>query len=212
MHLPRATIVALTAVLTLLCLAGVGGMPAAKAPTGDLENLLWRAGEAPPRIDARGGTLAAETLRDRLAVVSFVSADCTILCAVRTMSLDKLSRDLPEGLRGRVVFLAIDTDPDADDAARLLAFADGLVGPATRLRFLTSDAAGLRAVTEALRYPTASLPEPPSSVLLFDRRGRIAMTYGGDRLDVPRLQRDLVALDTFTQGLGRSPTETDPPR
>jgi cytochrome oxidase Cu insertion factor (SCO1/SenC/PrrC family) len=193
-----------------LTLAGSGvgtARPAANAEAGGLEALLWREAEAVRLVDAHGGALSPEALRDRLAVVSFVSADCTILCVTRTMDLDRLARDLPEPLRGRVVFLALGIDP-ADDARRLRAFAEGVLGPAPRLRFLPSDRAGAKALVEALRYPASALPEPPPRVLLFDRGGRIAMNYGGDPLDVPRLRRDLSALDAFPGGLDRPAAET----
>jgi len=124
-------------------------------------------------------------------------------------ALDRLARALPERLRGRVVFLAVDTDPAADDALRLQAFAESVVGRGSPLRFLTSDEAGMKALTRKLGYPAASLPEPPPTVLLFDRRGAIAMSYGGDPIDAPRLQRDIAVLDTFTQGLdGPAPAAT----
>jgi hypothetical protein len=56
-----------------------------------------------------------------------------------------------------------------------------------------------------LRYPAASLPEPPPQILVFDWRGGIAMTYGGDPLDRSRLERDIALLDTFAQGLDAVP-------
>lgn len=176
-------------------------MPAAQA--GDLAGLLWPPGTAERRTDTQGAPLSPAALRDRVVVVAFVSAGCAIPCAIRTIDLDRLARDLPEALARRVVFLAIDTDPAADDAARLRAFAESLLGPAPRLRFLTADAAATRALAEALRYPAAALPEPPPTILLFDRRGQVAMSYGGAPLDAPRLARDIATLDTFTQGLDR---------
>lgn len=187
-----------------LCLlaAWVGTASRAKAAGSDLDTLLATS-EAGPRVDLDGRPLLPETLRDRLAVVSFVSADCTILCVTRTMDLDALARDLPASLHGRVVFLAIGMDPAGDEAGRLRRVVRQLLGPAPQIRILPSDAGAVRAVTGALRYPATALPDPPPSVLLFDRRGRIAMVYGGDPLDAPRLERDLVALDAFTEGLDR---------
>lgn len=189
-----------------LCLIGAwagSGSLAAREAGSDLDALLTVPGKAGPRVDLDGRPLLPESLRDRLAVVSFVSADCTILCVTRTMDLNALARDLPASLRGRVVFLAIGMDPAGDDAARLRGVVQQLLGPAPQVRVLPSDAGTVKAVAAALRYPAASLPEPPPSILLFDRRGRSAMVYGGDPLDAPRLQRDLVALDAFTEGLDR---------
>lgn len=188
-----------------LCLIGAWagtGSPAARAAGNDLDALLATS-KAGPRVDLDGRPLLPDALRDRLAVVSFVSADCTIRCVTRTMDLNALARDLPAALRGRVVFLAIGMDPAGDDAARLRGVVKQLLGPAPQVRVLPSDAAEVKAVAEALRYPATAQPEPPPTILLFDRRGRTAMVYGGDPLDAPRLQRDLVALDAFTEGLDR---------
>ncbi len=185
-----------------LLAAWVGTASLATAAGSDLDTLLATS-EAGPRVDLDGRPLLPETLRDRLAVVSFVSADCTILCITRTMDLDALARDLPASLRGRVVFLAIGMDPAGDEAGRLRRVVRQLLGPAPQIRVLPSDAGAVRTVAGALRYPVTALPDPPASVLLFDRRGRIAMVHGGDPLDAPRLERDLVALDSFPQGLDR---------
>lgn len=167
--------------------------------------------ESRPRRDQRGEHPTVETLRDHLVIVSFVSADCTIVCAVRTLELDKLARSLPENLRERVSFLALDTAPAGDDASPLRHFADGLVGPTTPLRFLDSDAASTAAIAARLRYPASALPEPPRTVLVFDRRGEIAMSYGSDPLDAPRLLRDLTILETFENGLGHPPRSAAAP-
>jgi cytochrome oxidase Cu insertion factor (SCO1/SenC/PrrC family) len=204
------TIRSLIAGFSLLVAGAATGHLAANAPAGDLEDLLAPGGRLAARADIHGRALGPGSLDDRLAVVAFVSADCSILCVTRTMDLDRLARDLPGSLRGRVAFLAVGTDPAAGPA-RLRAFADDLLGPAPALRFLAPDAAGVRAILERLRYPAASLPEPPPTILLFDRRGRIAMTYGCDPLDAPRLASDLSALDTFTQGLGRPPAAVPDP-
>lgn len=193
---------------TALTLAGIGlitGRATAETGPSDLGNLVWSGG-ATSRRDVQGRDISPGDLQDRLTVVSFASAGCTILCVTRTMDLDKLARDLPASLRDRVRFLVIGTDPAADDAARLRAFADGLLGPDRRLRFLASDAAETKALAERLRYPADRLPEPPPTILLFDRRGNVAMTYGGDAVDASRLQRDLATLDTFTQGIGQPAT------
>lgn len=178
---------------------------AASDPSGGLGALLWPHGTAESRRDASGSALSGDALRDRLTVVSFVSAGCTVLCVTRIMDLDRLARTLPDTLRGRVVFLAVDTDPAADDAGRLRTFAESVVGPHSPLRFLTSDEAATKALAGKLGYPAASLPEPPSTILLFDRRGRMAMSYGGDPVDAARLQRDIAILDTFTEGLDGPP-------
>ena len=205
----RSTMRVLALIAGFSLLGALAGSPSQSARASDLTGLLWPGSAVERRADVHGRAVSVGTLADRIAVVAFVSTGCTILCVTRTMDLDRLARGLPGSLRGRVVFLAIDTDPAADDAARLRAFAESLVGPEPHLHVLTADAATTRVMADALRYPATALPEPPPTILLFDRRGQVAMTYGGDPLDAPRLLRDIATLDTFTQGLGR-PSATAP--
>lgn len=195
-------IIPLAAALVLTGLTLGMGRATAETEPSDLHGLLWREGPA-SRFDAQGRAVGAADLDDRLTVVAFASVGCGILCVTRTMDLDGFARRLPTALRERVVFLVLDTDPAADDPAHLRAFADKLLGTDRRLRFLATDVGETTALAARLRYPAERLPEPPPAILLFDRRGNLAMTYGGDPLDAPRLQRDLVTLDTFTQGLDR---------
>lgn len=168
--------------------------------SSDLDALLWPAGDPARRIDQRGVALNPADLRDRVVVVAFVAADCSIVCVTRTLDLDRVAKALPGAVRDQAAFLAISLD-DGRDAGRLRAFIDGTVGAETRLRFLTGDAAWKAALVAMLRYPAASLPEPPPQVMVFDRRGGIAMSYGGDPIDRPRLERDIPLLDSFVQGL-----------
>lgn len=111
------------------------------------------------------------------------------------------SKARPETVRNGAVFLTISLDDASGGAGRLRAFADDTVGAGTRLRILAGDPAWSAAVTAMLRYPKASLPEPPGQIMLFDRRGAIATNYGGDPVDQPRLEGDIALLQTFIQGL-----------
>jgi cytochrome oxidase Cu insertion factor (SCO1/SenC/PrrC family) len=139
--------------------AGPSDQAGLRTSSSDLAFLLRPTMESRPRRDQRGEHPTVETLRDHLVIVSFVSSDRTIVCAVRTLELDKLARSLPENLPERVSFLALDTAPAGDDASPWRHFADGLVGPTTPLRFLDSDAASTAAIAARLRYPASALPE-----------------------------------------------------
>ena len=171
-----------------------------------LSDLLW-AGDpaAAPRIDQSGRVLAPSSLRDRVVVLAFVSTDCLITCVTRTLALADLIRDLPPDVRARTVVLAASVAPDRDDPAVLRRFAEGLRIDAGRLRLVTGTVAATAALTAALRYPADRLPEPPPNVLVFDRRGQIAMTYGSDPLDVSRIRHDIAVLDSLEDGVGHPP-------
>ncbi|KMO37197.1 hypothetical protein VQ02_13970 [Methylobacterium variabile] len=185
----------------------------AAEPRTDLEELLWPEAGGARRIDQRGAALSPAALRDKVAVAWFVAPDCAITCVARTLDLDRVAKALPDAVRTRAVFLAISLPDARGETGRLRAFADGTVGAGTTLRFLAGDAAWTASLAAMLRYPAASLPEPPPQVLLFDRRGAIAMTYGGDLVDRPRLEGDIALLHSFAQGLEAPPrraTEATP--
>jgi len=192
-------------VITIMAVVALAsGRVSAAGELRDLDALLQWSADLPARRNrhAAEGTAA---LHDRVVIVAFVSVDCTIACIARTRALDTVARALPNALRERVAFLCISTDPARDDAGRLGAFADSLVGEGSPLRFRTSDEVGTTELAVKLRYPVTALPEPPPTILVFDRRGQIAMTYAGDRLDGERILRDVASLDTFEQGIGRPP-------
>jgi len=196
-------------------------IPAA-ASRSDLDTLLWPAADAARRIDQRGSSVSPADLRDRIAVVAFVAPDCSIVCVTRLLDLDRVAGALPEAVRDRAAFLAVSlAGPEGDKSDRgdgadrgqegLRAFVDGTVGAGTRLRVLAGDAAWTASIAAMLRYPAALLPEPPPQVLVFDRRGGIAMSYGGDPVDRPRLERDIPLLDSFAQGLDAAPARGSRP-
>lgn len=186
------------------CLPALGGPAAAPGPQSDLEGLLWPE-TARPRRDQTAEVFPPARLADRLVVVNFITTDCTIPCVLRTRDLARTFAALPEALKGRVIIVSVTLDPQRDDVARLRAFAEGLGLDPRFFPFLDGDAATATRQRAALRYP-ASNREPPATVLLFDRTGQLAMTYGADPLDGERLARDLVELDGFTEGAGRPPT------
>lgn len=177
--------------------------PAPAHPSA-LETLLWPI-PSTLRLDQSGAVLAPGRLADKLVVVSFITAGCTITCVIRTRDLDALVRSLPGPLRGRVALVAVSLDPVRDDARTLRDFAGSLGLDPAQVSVLGSDPDTAARHRAALRYP-ADRAEPPDTVLVFDRIGQLAMNYGGAPVDRPRLARDLGELDRFTQGVGHPPS------
>lgn len=194
-----------------LILAGAQGAVVAPAPPAsgsDLETLLWPT-PGGQRRDQAGSVLSAARLKDRVVVVGFVTAGCTIACVVRTLDLAATARALPGSLRRRVTVLAVGLDPAGDAAPALGAFAEGLRLEPADIAVLDGDPATTAHQRAALGYPADRI-EPPDTVLVFDRTGRLAMTYGGNPLDRSRLAHDLAELDRFAQGVGHPPTPGAP--
>jgi protein SCO1 len=167
-------------------------------PRTPLASLLW------PKAENQNPDQAAH-LTDRVVVVSFLTTTCEITCVIRTRDLAATARSLPGALRERVAFLAISLDSVRDDASALRAFADSLGLEPAQISVLGSDPATAEHLKAALRWP-ADRSEPPDAVLVFDRTGQLAMRYGANPLDRPRLARDLAELDRFAHGVGHPPT------
>lgn len=196
---------ALAGILLILAASqGRAAEPVPPAPRSDLETLLWpEPGDL--RRDQTGHVLSAGRLTDRVVVVSFLTTGCGIACIVRIRDLAAAERSLPKSLRERVAILAVTLDPARDDAPALRAFAESLGLDPARFRLLDGDPATAARQRATLRYP-ADRTEPPDTVLVFDRTGQLAMTYGANPLDRPRLARDLAELDRFAQGVGHPPS------
>ncbi|ACA15046.1 Uncharacterized protein SCO1/SenC/PrrC involved in biogenesis of respiratory and photosynthetic systems-like protein [Methylobacterium sp. 4-46] len=177
-----------------------GGRPSA------IEDLVWP--DAPGtriRRDQSGRPLTPETLRDKVAVVGFVSTQCPITCVVLARELDALAGALPPSLRDRVVIVAVTVDPARDDVAALRRFGEGMGIDPGRVRLVTSDPAATAHQAALLRYPADRLPLPPPRLLVFDRRGDLAMIYGTEPVDRPRLLTDLALLERFEAGIHAPP-------
>ena len=185
------------------CLPMAGGQAASPGSRSDVEDFLWSEG-APAHRDQTGTTFLPARLADRLTVVNFITTDCAIPCVVRTRDLARTFAALPEPLKARVTVVSVTLAPERDDVARLRSFADGLGLAAGTFPFLANDPATASRQRASLRY-AADNPEPPATVLLFDRTGQFAMNYGADPLDGERLARDLAELDRFENGVGHPP-------
>lgn len=184
------------------------GGPVAGAPRSDLETLLWPIPGA-LRRDQAGQALTAGRLGDRVVVVSFLTTGCGIACVIRLREIAALERSLPAPLRARVAVLGVSLDPARDPPEALRAFADGLGLDPARFALVDGDPDTAARQRVALRYP-ADRSEPPDTVLVFDRTGQLAMSYGANPVDRPRLARDLADIDRFAQGVGHPPTAAAP--
>lgn len=193
-----------SAVLILTVGSARADDPAPVSPRSDLDSLLFPT-PGTPRHDQAGHALSAERLRGRVVMVTFLTTGCGIACVIRLRDLAALERGLPGALRGRVAVLGVTLDPARDDATALRAFGESLGLDPARFALVDSDPDTAARQRAALRYPS-DRSEPPDTVLVFDRAGQLAMSYGANPVDRPRLARDLAELDRFAQGLGHPPT------
>ena len=207
--LPKTMRALLSAVPSLMLGSALAGEPALVPARSDLDTLLWPNPEA-LRRDQAGHALTPGRLHDRVVVVTFLTTGCGIACVIRLRDLATLDRDLPGTLRGRVAVLGVTLDPARDHAVALRAFGEGLGLDPVRCALVDNDPDTVARQRAALRYPS-DRSEPPDTVLVFDRTGQLAMSYGANPLDRPRLARDLAALDRFAQGVGSPPSPSTTP-
>jgi protein SCO1/2 len=129
-------------------------------------------------VDHRGGSVTAETLRGRPAVLTFVYANCHATCPVLVGRLQALERAVP----GDVLYVAVTLDPERDTVAALAGHAERW-GLGSRWHLLSGEPATVRRLVAAFGIRWTRLPDGELAhenvVVLLDRAGRVAFTYRG---------------------------------
>jgi protein SCO1 len=150
--------------------------------------------------DQEGRPLDAATLRGHLVLVNFVYTGCSTVCPVQTRALADMQRQLPTALRQRVRLLSVSLDPLQDTPQALKNFAKHMGADLGGWTFATGRPQDTERLAKALRLfrpdPNVRKPDDHSTALwLIDAKGEMRMRYGGNPPDVPRLLRELAALD-----------------
>lgn len=173
----------------------------AAAPT---EGSFWANFEGMALVDQDGRPLRTERLAGHLVLVNFVFTGCSTVCPMQTRALAELQERLPATLRKRVRLLSISLDPLTDSPAALKAFAERMGADLSSWRFATGRHEDIERLSEALRLfrPDSNLKKPDdhsTALWLVDAHGELRMRYSGNPPDIPRLLRELPALDRLDQ-------------
>lgn len=150
--------------------------------------------------DQEGRPLDAAKLRGRLVLVNFVFTGCSTVCPLQTRALAEMQRQLPPALRQRVHLLSVSLDPLQDTPQVLKDFARRMGVDLGGWTFATGRPQDTERLATALRLfrpdPDVRKPDDHSTALwLIDAKGDLRMRYGGNPPDVPRLLRELAALE-----------------
>ena len=135
----------------------------------------------------------------RVIVLNFMFTSCASVCPRQTRALAEVRAELPEAVRERVHFLSVSVDPDHDRPAVLKQFARANGADVSGWSFALSDENGTRLLGSRLAaFEPGAEPVPSAhsgAVYLFDRAGRLVQRYNGAPIDVPRLAREIIAVD-----------------
>ena len=179
--------------------AGVDDVPAYPVSTGGRAGLpvLW---DAPTYsfADQDGRTVTDKDFRGHPYVADFIFTQCKTACPVMTAKTVLLQRKLTQpGLR----FVSFSVDPLNDTPAVLKAYADDWHGDPARWRLLSTDPAGLAAVTKGFNVAVEANDDPDSPILhssrffLVDTAGQVRGIYDStDEQSMDKLAADVNTL------------------
>ncbi len=153
-------------------------------------------------LDQDGRPLDLTRWSGRIVLINFVYTGCSTSCPIQTRALADMQRQLPGSLRSRVQLLSVSLDPLQDTPAALKDFAKRMGADLSNWRFATGRPQDVERLSQALRLfrPGAEVrkPEEHSTALwLVDPKGELRMRYAGNPPDVPRLLREIAALDAL---------------
>lgn len=153
-------------------------------------------------LDQDGRPLDLTRWSGRIVLINFVYTACSTSCPIQTRALADMQRQLPGSLRSRVQLLSVSLDPLQDTPAALKDFAKRMGADLSNWRFATGRPQDVERLSQALRLfrPGAEVrkPEEHSTALwLVDPKGELRMRYAGNPPDVPRLLREIAALDAL---------------
>jgi protein SCO1 len=153
--------------------------------------------------DHDGRALDITRLSGRVCLVNFVYTGCSTTCPIQTRALADMQRQFPRPLSERVRILSISLDPLQDTPAALKDFAKRMGADLSGWTFATGRPQDIERVSNALRLfrPGTDVRKPAdhsTALWLVDAQGQLRMRYAGNPPDVPRLLREIAALDALT--------------
>ena len=152
--------------------------------------------------DQDGKPVDAAPWSGRILLVNFVYTGCSSVCPVQTRALAEMQRQLPKPLRSRLQLLSVSVDPLQDTPATLKSFAKRMGADLSGWSFVTGRPQDIERLSQSMRLfrPGTDVRKPDdhgTALWLVDAKGGLRMRYGGNPPDVPRLLREIAALDAL---------------
>ncbi len=177
---------------------------AAAAATPAADTSFYASFKGAQLLDQEGRALDLLRLRGRTVLVNFIFTGCSTACPMQTRALAEMQGQLAPALRPRVHLLSVSLDPLSDTPQTLKAFARRMGADLSGWTFATGRPPDIERISDTLRLyrplPEVRKPDDHSTALwLLDRLGQVRMRYAGNPPDVPRLLREIAALDQLTR-------------
>jgi protein SCO1/2 len=144
--------------------------------------------------------LGPSDLAGKVLLVNFMFTSCSMVCPRQTRALLEIRNALPTAVRAEVRFLSVSVDPENDEPDALKRFARAHGADLPGWSFVRADEAGTERLARRMAVFDASAdaatgPAAHTTALyLFDKKGALAQRYSGSPIDVPRLSREVAAL------------------
>lgn len=151
-------------------------------------------------VDQDGHSFRLEELRGQTIVLNFIFTHCPAACPMQTQALRRVAEGLPKAIRQRVRFVSVSIDPERDSPRVLKAFArkQGL-STGEHWSLVTGDRSEIEALTGLYSSQAQATGAGPldhrTEVRLLNPQGKLLQTYRGAPLDIPRLIREIQAVD-----------------
>jgi cytochrome oxidase Cu insertion factor (SCO1/SenC/PrrC family) len=158
-------------------------------------------------VDQHGKPFSSAMLEDKMVLFHFIFTQCSNVCPVQIKALNKVKQSLSPALKAKVHFVSVSLDPMHDTPTVLTAFAKRMHIETNAWTFLTGDFDSTQALISRLRlfgHPeqakNAKKPNDHSTnIWLIDPKGRLMQRYSGSPLDVSRVSKELLQLDSLYQ-------------
>lgn len=147
-----------------------------------------------------GQTVALDSLKGRIQVVSMFFATCQGICVITREDMEKVEASLPSKLKDRVGFVLITLDPYRDSAAALKAYRTTENLPVSRWNLLRGDRVSTRKMANFLGVAYGADASGrfvhSSEIVVLDEQGRLIARYAGVRKNLQSIVTEIeVAAD-----------------
>jgi cytochrome oxidase Cu insertion factor (SCO1/SenC/PrrC family) len=148
-------------------------------------------------VNVEGKPVQLSSLRGRPVLVAFIYTGCKTACPLLTARMARLQQKLAKA-RADAVLVSVSVDPQRDDAATLVRFAEGF-GARPGWHFLRESPTRLAPVLQAYEEWTQRLPDGeidhPARLHLVDAQGRVREIYSLAFFDEQQAFFDILTLN-----------------
>jgi protein SCO1/2 len=133
--------------------------------------------------DQRGRRFDFQSLRGKVAIVTFAYTTCPDICPLITATMLQVQESLTDEERRAVYFVTVTTDPEIDTPMALSAYAKRYAVDPANWAFLTGEEPALKKVWQnfgvGVRRKARGLVDHTTLSAIVDRNGNMRVAYTG---------------------------------